>query len=98
VFVDFGDEEALAKTSHRMGCQTSITDYGSTNPPGRMDCSALVSVMSLLKATTHPCVRCVGSCTAHLEELTDPTDLVQGVGTELPYAKKRTADIVDCVL
>lgn len=29
------------------------------------------------------CVRCVGSCTAHLEELTDPSDLVQGVGTEV---------------
>ena len=39
--------------------------------------------MSLPKASTDPYVRCVGSCTAHFEELTDPTDLVQGVGTEV---------------
>jgi hypothetical protein len=36
--------------------------------------------------------RCVGSCTAHLEELTDPTDLIQGVGTEVTHRKKRTVN------
>lgn len=36
-----------------------------------------------MTALADRCVRCVGSCTAHLEELTDPTDLVQGVGMEV---------------
>jgi len=82
VFVDFGDEEALNKTGRWMGYQTPVTGNGSTNPSSCMDCSAVASMLSLPKASTDPCVRCVGSCTAHLEELTDPTDLVQGVGAE----------------
>lgn len=83
MFADFGDEETLVETGHRMGCQTPVAGYGSTNPPSRVDCSAVVGVMSFPKVSTDPYVRCVGSCTAHLEELTDPTDFVQGVGTEV---------------
>ena len=63
--------------------QTPVAGYGSTNPPSRVDCPAVVSIMSFPEASTDRYVRCVGSCTAHLEELTDPTDLVQGVGTEV---------------
>ena len=81
MFVDHGDEETLAETGYHMGYQTPVAEYGSTDPPSRMDCSALVSIMPLTKACTERYVRCVGSCTAHLEELTDPTDLMQGVGT-----------------
>ena len=57
-----------------------------------MDCPALVSPTSSPIALTDWYARCVGSCTAHLEELTDPTDLIQGVGTEFTHNEKRTVN------
>ena len=80
---DYGDEETLAETGHHVGCQTPAEKYGSINSPSRVDRSSLVSIISLTKASTDRNIRCVGSCTAHLEELTDATDLVQGVGMEV---------------
>lgn len=70
-----------------MGRKTRVAKYGPTGPPSRMDCSSLVSITSLTKVPTDRHVRCVGSCTAHLEELTDPTDMVQGVGAEVTLQK-----------
>lgn len=83
VFVDRGDEETLAETGNHVGCQTPAEGYGSTDPSCRVDRPSLVSIISLTKASTDRNIRCVGSCTAHLEELTDATDLVQGVGMEV---------------
>lgn len=77
---DYGDEETFTETGHDVGCETSVADYGSTGSPGCVDCSPLVGIISTGKDSTDRCVRCVGSCTAHLEELADPSDLVQGVG------------------
>lgn len=53
-----------------------------------MDSSSLVSVVATEEASAHWSLRCVGSCTAHLEEITDPSDLVQGVGTEVARQKE----------
>ena len=83
VFVDRGDEETLAETGNHVGCQTPAEGYGSTDPSCRVDRPSLVSILFTMKAPTDRYGRCVGSCTAHLEELTDSTDLVQGVGTEV---------------
>lgn len=90
VSVDCGDEETLAEIGH-VGCQTPVEEYGSAHPSSRVDRSSLVSTMTmpLTKAPTDWYIRCVGSCTAHLEELTDPADLVQGVGTGVTLQKER---------
>lgn len=77
---DYGDEETFTEAGHDVGCETSVADYGSTDSPGCVDRSPLVGFRSAEKVSTDRCVRCVGSCTAHLEELADPSDLVQGVG------------------
>ena len=75
-----------------MGYQTPVAEYGSTGPPSCVDCPALVSPTSSPMALTDRQARCVGSCTAHLEELTDPADLIQGVGTEVTHRKDRTVN------
>lgn len=82
--IDYRDEETLAETGHNMGYKTSFANHGSKNSPCCMDRPSLVRIMVVEEASADRYTRCVGSCTAHLEELTDPSDLVQGVGTEVP--------------
>jgi hypothetical protein len=77
-----------------VGGQAPVTDHGSTHSPGSVDRSPLVGVLFAEEASTDRSIRCVGSCTAHLEELVDPSDLVQGVGAEKKLDKEGfTADI-----
>ena len=81
--IDCGDEETLAEAGHNMGYQTPVTNDGSKDSPCRVDCSSMVRIVVVEETPADQYVRCVGSCTAHLEELTEPSDLVQGVGTEV---------------
>jgi hypothetical protein len=83
VFLDHGNEETFTETSHDVGCKTTVADYGSPDdPPSCVDCSPLVGITPIEWKSADRCTRCVGSCTAHLEELVDPSDLMQGVGRD----------------